>query len=322
MAVSPSALSLGRRAAASASTAGGAGGRRRQREHPWYGQFDRKHRQRAPRGADRAQSNAYGILAQSIGGGGGNGGFSGCLALGGLAALEVSVGGSGGGGGNAGACSVTERRQSLHRVRQFQTAFWPSRSAAAAATAASASRSPARAPTKTSAPRARSRSAGMAASPGNGSDVIVDEHGNRIDARRQFERRSRRSRSAAAAATAASRSPAPFTSGAVGVGVSVGGFGGGGGTAGSSTVDSYGAAAAAPVPIPAGRRGDARDRRRSMSNGILAQSHWRGRRQRRFLGRRSAWRCRGAGARRVGWRFWRGRRLRRRGRPSRATTIF
>ena len=53
------------------------------------------------------QNDAYGILAQSIGGDGGNGGFSGVVALGGAVGVGVGVGGSGGGGGNAGAVQVT-----------------------------------------------------------------------------------------------------------------------------------------------------------------------------------------------------------------------
>ncbi len=51
-------------------------------------------------------NDANGILAQSIGGGGGSGGFSASGGLGGRAGVGVSLGGSGDSGGNAGAVSV------------------------------------------------------------------------------------------------------------------------------------------------------------------------------------------------------------------------
>ena len=47
-------------------------------------------------------ANSSGIVAQSLGGGGGNGGFAGTVALSGLASVGVSLGGKGGGGGNGG----------------------------------------------------------------------------------------------------------------------------------------------------------------------------------------------------------------------------
>ncbi|MFZ5452319.1 MAG: hypothetical protein ACOZF2_10705, partial [Thermodesulfobacteriota bacterium] len=50
---------------------------------------------------------AAGIFAQSLGGGGGNGGFSGALALSGSAAASVTLGGSGASGGASGQVSVT-----------------------------------------------------------------------------------------------------------------------------------------------------------------------------------------------------------------------
>ncbi|WP_171878151.1 hypothetical protein [Mesorhizobium loti] len=52
-------------------------------------------------------NNSYGILAQSIGGGGGNGGFAGSLSAGGALGIGVSVGGTGGQGGTAGRVDVT-----------------------------------------------------------------------------------------------------------------------------------------------------------------------------------------------------------------------
>ncbi len=53
-------------------------------------------------GPGGVNSNAYGILAQSIGGGGGNGGFSGSVGAGVVAGIAVGVGGTGGAGGSAG----------------------------------------------------------------------------------------------------------------------------------------------------------------------------------------------------------------------------
>ncbi|MET4635013.1 hypothetical protein [Kaistia defluvii] len=55
--------------------------------------------------------NAVGILAESIGGGGGNGGFSGTLAAGGLVGVGVSLGGTGGGGGDAGKVTVNNGKK-------------------------------------------------------------------------------------------------------------------------------------------------------------------------------------------------------------------
>ncbi len=59
--------------------------------------------------AGNAQSfgvGSYGILAQSLGGGGGNGGFAGTLAGSGALGVGVSVGGKGAQGGTAGAVSA------------------------------------------------------------------------------------------------------------------------------------------------------------------------------------------------------------------------
>ncbi|TLU87805.1 MAG: hypothetical protein FDX21_03015 [Chlorobium sp.] len=58
--------------------------------------------------------NADGILAQSIGGGGGNGGFAGTLALSGSASAGISLGGSGGIGNSAGTVSVTSGNTTFH----------------------------------------------------------------------------------------------------------------------------------------------------------------------------------------------------------------
>jgi uncharacterized protein YhjY with autotransporter beta-barrel domain len=55
--------------------------------------------------------NAMGILAQSIGGGGGSGGFSGALSLTGSAAASVTLGGRGAAGGASGQVSVTNSSQ-------------------------------------------------------------------------------------------------------------------------------------------------------------------------------------------------------------------
>ncbi|TPM31479.1 hypothetical protein FJ967_24885 [Mesorhizobium sp. B2-3-4] len=55
--------------------------------------------------------NAAGIQAESIGGGGGNGGFSGSLALGGVASGGVSLGGTGAGGGDAGTVTVNNGKK-------------------------------------------------------------------------------------------------------------------------------------------------------------------------------------------------------------------
>jgi uncharacterized protein YhjY with autotransporter beta-barrel domain len=52
-------------------------------------------------------NNAFGILAQSLGGGGGNGGFAGSLSAGGAVGISVAVGGQGGKGGSAGTVAVT-----------------------------------------------------------------------------------------------------------------------------------------------------------------------------------------------------------------------
>ena len=52
-------------------------------------------------------NDAYGILAQSIGGDGGNGGFAGSLSAGGAVGIGVAVGGSGGSGGSASGVQVT-----------------------------------------------------------------------------------------------------------------------------------------------------------------------------------------------------------------------
>ncbi|MGV2979475.1 hypothetical protein ACERNI_04615 [Camelimonas sp. ID_303_24] len=54
-----------------------------------------------------AGPNAAGILAQSVGGGGGNGAFSGTGGFGSNAALSVSLGGAGGSGGDAGKTAVS-----------------------------------------------------------------------------------------------------------------------------------------------------------------------------------------------------------------------
>ena len=63
--------------------------------------------------ADRARGDfSNGILAQSIGGGGGTGGFAAAIGAGNNAAAAVSIGGSGGSGGAAGAVDVT----SYHNV--------------------------------------------------------------------------------------------------------------------------------------------------------------------------------------------------------------
>ena len=51
-------------------------------------------------------ASSIGIQAQSIGGGGGNGGWSGALALSQGVALGVSIGGGGGSGNSAGAVTV------------------------------------------------------------------------------------------------------------------------------------------------------------------------------------------------------------------------
>jgi len=60
--------------------------------------------------------NAAGIQAESIGGGGGNGGFSGSLALGGVASGGVSLGGSGAGGGDAATVTVNNGKKDNNGV--------------------------------------------------------------------------------------------------------------------------------------------------------------------------------------------------------------
>ncbi|BCG73009.1 outer membrane autotransporter barrel domain-containing protein [Mesorhizobium sp. 113-1-2] len=62
--------------------------------------------------------NAVGIQAESIGGGGGNGGFSGSLAAGGLVGVGVSLGGTGGGGGDAGTATVNNGKKVGNTVTQ------------------------------------------------------------------------------------------------------------------------------------------------------------------------------------------------------------
>ncbi|MBZ9997871.1 hypothetical protein [Mesorhizobium sp. BH1-1-4] len=62
--------------------------------------------------------NAVGVQAESIGGGGGNGGFSGSLTLGGVAAVGVNLGGKGGGGGDAGTATVNNGKKVGNVVTQ------------------------------------------------------------------------------------------------------------------------------------------------------------------------------------------------------------
>ena len=84
-----------------------------------------------------------GILAQSIGGGGGNGGFSGAIALGSGAAFSDFFGGGAGGGNHAGAVDVTSTG-SITTQKTTPSASRRSRSAAAAAMAGSPSPPPRR----------------------------------------------------------------------------------------------------------------------------------------------------------------------------------
>ena len=57
--------------------------------------------------------NAVGILAQSIGGGGGDGGFSGALAIGGVVGAGVALGGAGASGADGGTVDVTSTNNIL-----------------------------------------------------------------------------------------------------------------------------------------------------------------------------------------------------------------
>ena len=213
-------------------------------------------------------NNAYGILAQSIGGGGGNGGFSGDIALGGLGALGISVGGMGGGGGDAGkvtvngASSIATVFDNSSGILAQSVGGGGGNGGFSFAVSGSGSYEGAGGSGAVSI-------GGMGDKGGNASDVAVTNAGTLLT--RGFNSHGIEAQSIGGGGGNGGFSvTGTFTTGAAGIGVSIGGFGDGGGSAGSVTINSYGLSSAAldsPTPGVVTLETDG-----LQSNGILAQS--------------------------------------------------
>ncbi len=216
--------------------------------------------------AGTPNNDAYGILAQSLGGGGGNGGFAGSLTATGAVGVSVSVGGTGGAGGSSGSVNVTS-------TGDIATVFDVSGGilaqsigggggnggfAIALSGAASIADIGATAAVSVgghggvagTASDSSVTSTGLVLTQGNGSNGVAAQSIGGGGGNGGF--------SVAGAATL----------GQAGVGVSVGGFGAGGGAAGDATVHSYGVGLnVLPTFGITTLETDG-----GMSNGILAQS--------------------------------------------------
>ena len=211
-------------------------------------------------------NNAYGILAQSLGGGGGNGGFSGNLTAGGAVGIGVSVGGLGGAGGDAGIVEATS-------TGNIATVFDNSGGILAqsigggggnggfsVSVAASAS-------IEDIGVAAAVSVGGFGGTAGMASDVSATSTGTVLT--KGYNSNGIAAQSIGGGGGNGGFSVAGGASlGQAGIGVSVGGFGAGGGSAGTAEVDSYGAGyQVVPTYGVTTLETDG-----DLSNGILAQS--------------------------------------------------
>ncbi len=183
-------------------------------------------------------NDAYGILAQSIGGGGGNGGFSGNITFGGLAGIGVSVGGSGGSGGSAGLVVVTGSGNISTLFDNSSGILAQSLGGGGGNGGFSFSAAGSAAFEGIGAAGAVSVG-GFGGTAGASSDVMVTNTGTIYT--KGFNSNGIEAQSLGGGGGNGGLSVSgAFTVGAVGIGVSVGGFGAGGGDAGAVTVNSYG----------------------------------------------------------------------------------
>ena len=185
-----------------------------------------------------AGNDAYGILAQSVGGGGGNGGFSGNITFGGLAGIGVSVGGSGGSGGSASMVSVTGSGNISTLFDNSSGILAQSIGGGGGNGGFSFSAAGSAAFEGIGAAGAVSVG-GFGGTAGASSDVTVTNTGTILT--KGFNSNGIEAQSLGGGGGNGGLSVSgAFTVGAVGIGVSVGGFGAGGGDAGEVTVNSYG----------------------------------------------------------------------------------
>ncbi|GAA0581021.1 hypothetical protein [Rhizomicrobium electricum] len=184
-------------------------------------------------------NNAFGILAQSLGGGGGNGGFAGSLSAGGAVGISVAVGGQGGKGGSASTVTVTS-------TGNISTVFDDSAGILAQSIGGGGGNGGFSVALSASATIEDTGAAAAVAIGGWGSDAgnadavsvtstglvhTVGAHSAALEAQSVGGGGGNGGFAISGAATL----------GQAGVNVSIGGFGAGGGDAGSATLESYGA---------------------------------------------------------------------------------
>jgi hypothetical protein len=182
-------------------------------------------------------SDADGILAQSIGGGGGNGGFSGALSVGGVAAASVGLGGHGGGGGDGGAVNVTG-------FGDISTAFNNSAGLLAQSVGGGGGNGGFSIAVAASGAIEEAGASGAVAIGGSGGgggaakDVTVINTGT-VSTQGQFSDAILAQSVGGGGGNGGFAVSGAFTVGAAGLSVGIGGSGTGGGTPGDVTVDSY-----------------------------------------------------------------------------------
>jgi hypothetical protein len=212
-------------------------------------------------------ANAEGLIAQSVGGGGGNGGFSGNVSIGVVAGIGVSVGGTGGGGGDAGAVSVTSAGDISTIFNNSTGVLAQSLGGGGGNGGFSLALSGSGAIEGIGASGAVSVG-GHGGTAGDASSVTVSNTGTILTTgalSNGIEAQSLGGGGGNGGFSVAGT----FTLGVVGVGVSVGGFGAGGGTSGDVTVDAY----ADPPLLDSPAYGvTTLETEGDQSNGILAQS--------------------------------------------------
>ncbi|MDE2182707.1 MAG: hypothetical protein KGJ78_06765 [Alphaproteobacteria bacterium] len=217
--------------------------------------------------AGGATSNdAFGILAQSLGGGGGNGGFAGSLSAAGAIGVSVSVGGMGGAGGSAGTVDVTS-------IGNIATAFDNSGGILAQSVGGGGGNGGFSVALAASAQIEDVGGAAAVSVGGFGgvanasSDVTVTSTGTILT--QGFDSSAISAQSIGGGGGNGGFSVAGAASlGQAGIGISVGGFGAGGGDSAAATVNSYGAGyEVIPTADSVTIETDG-----MQSNGILAQS--------------------------------------------------